>query len=59
MYGLQELFAKLDQFKVEATDSSSNGKKGNKAAGGRARALSLKIDKAMKEFRKQSIAGNV
>ena len=59
MYELQELFTKLDQFKVEATDSSGNGKKGNKAAGTRARAISLQIDKAMKDFRKQSNAGNV
>jgi hypothetical protein len=58
-YDLQGLFEQFDQFKKESTDSSSDLGKGNKAAGGRARALSLKIDKALKEFRKQSVAGNV
>lgn len=59
MYNLDELFAELDQFKKEASDSSANGKKGNASAARRARALSSDISKAMKEFRKQSNAGNV
>ena len=59
MYNLQELFDKLEQFKIEASASSSAIGKGNKAAGGRARALSIAIGKEFKEFRKQSVAKNV
>ena len=59
MYNLQELFEKLDQFKIEATASSTATGKGNKSAGGRARSLSTAIGKEFKEFRKQSVAGNV
>lgn len=59
MYNLDELFANLDQFKVEALASSGNGKKGNASAARGARSLSSEIGKAMKEFRKQSNAGNV
>jgi len=60
MYNLDELFAKLDQFKKEASDSSTaDGKKGNKSAGTRARKLTLEIGKEFKEFRKESVSGNV
>lgn len=59
MYNLDELFAKLDQFKKEASDSSANGKKGNASAAKRARKVSAEISRAFLEFRKQSIAGNV
>lgn len=59
MYNLQGLFDKLDQFKKEATDSSTNGKKGNKAAALRARSLSSRIKDEFLEFRKQSVRGNV
>lgn len=59
MYDLKVLFDNLDQFKKEASESSANGKKGNASAARRARALSGEIGKAMKEFRKQSNAGNV
>ena len=59
MYNLQELLDKLDQFKAEVVASSAATGKGNKAAGGRARSLSVSIGKEFKEFRKQSVAGNV
>ena len=59
MYDFEALFAKLDEFKKEVVDSSSNGKKGVKAAGLRARNLSVEIGKEFKEFRKQSISLNV
>lgn len=44
----------FDQFKVDAEKSL----KGNKAAGIRARKASLAIEKAMKEFRKESLKAN-
>jgi len=59
MYDLDALFAKLDQFKKEASDSSANGKKGNGAAALRARKLSTEIKDEFLEFRKQSVKGNV
>jgi len=60
MYNLDELFAKLDQFKKEAQDSSTaDGKKGNKTAGTRARKLTLESGKEFKEFRKESVSGHV
>ena len=60
MYNLQELFAKLDQFKKEASDSSAaDGKKGNMAAAKRARSLSSQIGKDLMQFRKDSVAKNV
>ncbi len=59
MYNLQGLFEKLEQFKIEATASSTSTGKGNKSAGARARSLSTAIGKEFKEFRKQSVAGNV
>ncbi len=60
MYNLDELFAKLDQFKKEASDSSAaDGKKGNGAAAKRARALSTEIAKDFLQFRKASVAKNV
>ena len=60
MYNLTELFAKLDQFKKEASDSSTtDGKKGNKAAALRARLLSSEIARDFLQFRKASIKKNV
>ncbi|MFI3240757.1 MAG: histone H1 [Bacteroidales bacterium] len=54
---MEELLAKIaaaiESFKKDATDQAENG---NKAAGARARKASLEIEKAMKEFRKASIA---
>jgi len=37
------------------TDAQSQLEKGNKAAGMRARKLSLDLEKALKEFRKKSV----
>lgn len=39
-----------------AKDANAQIEKGNKAAGTRARKASLEIEKAMKEFRKASLA---
>ncbi|MDR1682482.1 MAG: histone H1 [Candidatus Symbiothrix sp.] len=46
---LNELFASFQK------DAAANVENGNKAAGTRARKTSLAIEKALKEFRKQSI----
>ena len=43
------------QFEAFVKDSTDQVEKGNKAAGTRARKASLAIEKALKEFRKQSI----
>lgn len=59
MYDFEALFVKLDEFKKEVVASSSNGKNGVKAAGLRARGLSVEIGKEFKAFRKQSIRLNV
>ncbi len=37
------------------TEAQSQVEKGNKAAGMRARKISLELEKALKEFRKQSL----
>lgn len=42
-------------FEVFAKDAESQVESGNKAAGQRARKVSLDIEKALKEFRKKSI----
>ncbi len=42
-------------FEAFAKDAASQVETGNKAAGQRARKLSLEIEKALKEFRKKSI----
>ena len=43
------------QFDAFVKDAVDQVEKGNKAAGTRARKASLSIEKALKEFRKQSI----
>ena len=53
---MKELVEKLDALCAEfAKDASAQVENGNKAAGTRARKISLEIEKAMKEFRKVSI----
>lgn len=47
---IQELYAAF------STDAQLQVEKGNKTAGTRARKTSLELEKAMKEFRKVSIA---
>ena len=49
---VESLAQQFDAFVKDATDQVE---KGNKAAGTRARKVSLSIEKALKEFRKQSI----
>ncbi|MBD5251980.1 MAG: histone H1 [Bacteroides sp.] len=43
-------------FEAFAKDAASQVENGNKAAGARARKMSLELEKLMKEFRKSSIA---
>lgn len=44
-----------ENFEAFAKDAESQIASGNKAAGQRARKVSLEIEKALKEFRKKSI----
>ncbi len=54
---MEKLFATLDEkMKFFAENAAAQVKNGNKAAGMRARKVSLEIEKLMKEFRKASIA---
>lgn len=53
---MKELLEKMNEsFKAFTEDANLQIEKGNKAAGTRARKLSLEIEKAMKEFRKISL----
>lgn len=53
---MKELVEKLNQLFADfQTDAALQVEKGNKAAGTRARKTSLAIEKALKEFRKESI----
>lgn len=45
----------IDAMKEFAEDAKKNIQKGNKAAGARARKVSLEIEKLLKEYRKASI----
>lgn len=49
---LERIDAAVAAFKTDAVAQAENG---NKAAGTRARKVSLEIEKAMKEFRKASL----
>ena len=49
---VSEILAKMEVFK---TDAALQVEKGNKAAGTRARKVSLEIEKLMKQFRKDSV----
>ena len=54
---MKELVEKINATIAEfQTNAEAQVVKGNKAAGARARKASLEIEKAMKEFRKASIA---
>lgn len=44
-----------ENFEAFAKDAAAQIENGNKAAGTRARKVSLEIEKALKEFRKKSI----
>jgi Histone H1-like protein Hc1. len=53
---MKSLVEKLNQdFEAFAKDASLQIEKGNKAAGTRARKVSLAIEKQLKDFRKKSI----
>jgi Histone H1-like protein Hc1. len=53
---MKNLVEKLNQdFEAFAKDASLQIEKGNKAAGTRARKVSLAIEKQLKDFRKKSI----
>lgn len=54
---MKELVEKINvAMEAFAKDAAAQVENGNKAAGARARKVSLEIEKAMKEFRKASIA---
>lgn len=50
---MSQINEQLEAFK---TNADAFAEKGNKAAGARARKVSLELEKLMKEFRKASIA---
>jgi hypothetical protein len=53
---MKELVEKIaTAYEAFAKDATAQAENGNKAAGARARKISLTIEKAMKEFRKASI----
>ncbi|MBD8388464.1 histone H1 [Dysgonomonas sp. BGC7] len=53
---MKNLVEKLNEsFKDFAKDAAAQIENGNKAAGTRARKVSLEIEKALKDFRKKSI----
>ena len=52
---VEKIIAECEAFKANAT---AQVEKGNKAAGARARKNALEIMKAMKEFRKESVAAS-
>ncbi|MDR0962535.1 MAG: histone H1 [Mediterranea sp.] len=56
---MKELVEKIDALYADfAKDAKAQTENGNKAAGARARKVSLELDKCMKQFRKDSIAGS-
>ena len=53
---MKELVAKINElYAAFAVDAEAQAVKGNKAAGARARKVSLELEKALKEFRKISV----
>ncbi|MBR5478375.1 MAG: histone H1 [Bacteroidaceae bacterium] len=53
---MKELIAKIEEaYAAFMVDATAQAEKGNKAAGTRARKVSLELEKAMKAFRKASI----
>lgn len=56
---MKTLVEKLNaDFEAFAKDAAAQVESGNKAAGARARKVSLEIEKLLKEFRKSSIAAS-
>ncbi len=53
---MKELVTKIQEaYEAFAKDAAAQAERNNKAAGARARKVSLEIEKMMKEFRKTSI----
>lgn len=53
---MKELGAKINElYAAFVVDAEAQAVKGNKAAGARARKVSLELEKALKEFRKISV----
>ena len=53
---MKELIEKIqNDYAAFAAEATAQAEKGNKAAGTRARKISLELEKAMKAFRKASI----
>ena len=53
---MKELVAKINElYAAFAVDAEAQAEKGNKAAGARARKVSLAIEKELKNFRKASL----
>ena len=53
---MKEIVAKINELIAAfAADAEAQAVKGNKAAGARARKVSLELEKALKEFRKISV----
>ena len=53
---MKEIVAKINEITaVFAADAEAQAVKGNKAAGARARKVSLELEKTLKEFRKISV----
>lgn len=53
---MKEIVAKINELTaVFAADAEAQAVKGNKAAGARARKVSLELEKTLKEFRKISV----
>lgn len=53
--GLENLIKEINNKSVNFIDGANKQLNGNKAAGQRARKISLEIEKLLKEFRKASI----
>ena len=53
---MKELIEKIQEtYAAFAADATAQAEKGNKAAGTRARKVSLELEKVLKEFRKVSL----
>ena len=58
-YNMKTLVEKINAgFEAFAKDAAAQVESGNKAAGARARKVSLELEKLLKEFRKNSIAAS-
>lgn len=53
---MKELISKISELFESFSSNADKAQAGNKAAGARARKASLEIEKALKQFRKTSVA---